>query len=241
MLVAEMLIPSLLSPTRPRLRTPPCEASQQQSRFLDEISTPALLVDVDLLAQRGVELPTLVRAADDDDFTLAAAASGAVYVHSSVISRAPPVPYHKDAQYTICELDCKLPPTGLTLCMGLNNHYDASYYWARSAGLGAALPAPGIGVRRAAAPSDRAEVVRLPESTLAASGIQTNDGKRSEWCEFLRAGEQVQLTPDEPLAALASTLWGDAIYGVSRTGRPPGAEPVVTQEWSVAELLVATK
>ena len=235
-----LFVPLLFSRTR-SLRTPPPPLASEL-RFLDALPTPALLVDVDLLAQRGVELSTLVRAAaaaaanDDDDITLTAAADGVVYVHSSVVSRSPPVPYHKDAQYKICALDCELPPTGLTLCMGLNNHYDASYYWARSAGLGAALPAPGIGVRRAAAPGERAEVVRLPESTLAASGIQTNDGKRSEWCEFLRVGEQVQLTPDEPLAALASTLWGDGIYGVSRAGRPLGAEPVVTHEWSMAVL-----
>ena len=56
----------------------------------------------------------------------------------------------------------------------------------------------------------------------------SNDGKRSEWCEFLRKNDQLQIVPPTSRALLASSVH-DVLVGVRRVGDgvPPGAEPIV--------------
>ena len=160
---------------------------------------------------------------------------GAFYLHATVVEARgagvwggmdrglddPPTPSH-----AVCRLD--LPPSvgqelgGAHLVLGLNNHHVGSYYWARSAGFGAAMEAPGV---------------RLIDGTTLEwdSGSpfvsNSNDGKRSEWVNFLRPGDQVQLQPENPLAQALHLL--PCVYGVSTQGRPLGSEPVVVCRWTL--------
>ena len=74
----------------------------------------------------------------------------ALYLHarvSRVVPREQRQLYHRDASYPLVHLDCALPEGGGYLCMGLNNNYDASYYWARSAGSAGRLPVQLRGLR----------------------------------------------------------------------------------------------
>ena len=60
----------------------------------------------------------------------------------------------------------------------------------------------------------------------------SNDGKRSEWCEFLTKNDQVQIVPASAEAALAAF---DTIVGVTRDGHrgiPRGAEPMIEAAWT---------
>ena len=111
---------------------------------------------------------------------------------------------------------------------------DADYYWARSMGPRARYPAPGIGVRTSA--DGLTEVLRLPEAEAAAlnpqGGIQMNDGKRSEWCEYLKVGDEVDLIPNDAFAALRA--FDGAVVGIRRSGLPLGAEPVTCGAWNWA-------
>lgn len=100
------------------------------------------------------------------------------------------------------------------LCLGLANHHVGGYYWGRSLGVMAASPAVGIGVSLAEAPMGGG-VTRVdspeggPSTTLLPAGASpspqkghfvelqwerrrrfgpnSNDGKRSEWADFLRS------------------------------------------------------
>ena len=125
----------------------------------------------------------------------------------------------------LATLDCTKRQAGGTeafLGLGMNNHFTPGYYWGRSTGPGAAMPAPGVALR-----SDAEEallrLVRLENS---------NDGKRSEWCEFLTKNDQVQIVPASAEAALAAF---DTIVGVTRDGHrgiPRGAEPMIEAAWT---------
>ena len=161
----------------------------------------------------------------------------AAYLHTRVASSLKQRPrYHKDASYALARLDAPLPAGGAYLSMGLNNDYDASYYWARHVGQSSRAPAPGIGVR--ADELGLAEIFRLSEEEGRLQGnLQPNDGKWSEWCEFLKLGDQVDLVPASALAALRAA--GGEVCGISRAGRPLGAEPEVVGQWTRAGLEVA--
>ena len=104
-------------------------------------------------------------------------------------------------------------------------------------GPGARLPAPGIGLREGA--DGLTEVIRMPEAEAAAlnpqAGFQTNDGKRSEWCEYLKAGDEVDLVPLDATAVLRA--FSGKVVGIQRSGRPLGAEPAACGAWT----WVATK
>jgi len=211
--------------------------------LLCDLPTPALLIDVDAasdvrdLLERG-RLPDFAREE----------LGGAVYMHARVTQRLIDLTrasatagelgggrYHRDASYAIAALDVTLPPGGAVLVMGLNNHWDADYYWARSAGKNSNRPAPGIGIR---ASDGRAQVVRLSEAEAVAEsggGVQPNDGKWSEWVEYLKAGDEVDLVMSSPAAAIQAAP-GGRVFGVSRAGRPLGAEPYVCGEWPSAGL-----
>lgn len=89
-------------------------------------------------------------------------------------------------------------------------------YWARAAGAGAFMEAPGIEFR---------------SNRLFASHQSTNDGKRSEWVHFLRPGDQVQLRT-ENLNLLKEV---QTVYGVSRHGRPLGSEPQIICRYGVGD------
>jgi hypothetical protein len=148
------------------------------------------------------------------------------YIHAKVLE-----PRHRDGRY-LAKLDL---PTGSTptttttttvdahLVLGLNNHHVGSYYWARSAGGGAAMEAPGIALRD----GNRLEW----ESSVSFTDCNSNDGKRSEWVNFLTVGDQVQLRPHDLAASIS--LFRDNVYGISSAGRPLGAEPMVVCRFEV--------
>ena len=130
------------------------------------------------------------------------------------------------------------------LGLGLNHHVGG-YYYARGLGTGAAAPAQGIGLRTPAA-GEGLELfwyLRRKELTGAAdpgnlpleARVNSNDGKRSEWVDFLRRGDTVQIIPASPAAALQALgeARGQAVYGVRREGRPKGSEPAVERKWVI--------
>ena len=111
------------------------------------------------------------------------------------------------------------------LVLGLNNHHVGSYYWARSAGGGAAMDAPGIIV-------DGRGILRW-QSMEGPIDCNSNDGKRSEWVNFLRNGDTVQLLPQDADAAVHQFAKLGRVYGVSSRGRPLGSEPEVVCTWKL--------
>lgn len=126
---------------------------------------------------------------------------GLILVHASVIE-AP-------LEAGLARLDVD-PTLDAHLVLGLNHHHVVGYYWARAAGAGAVMEAPGI---------------RLEQACLVWDGddyrsANSNDGKRSEWVAFLRPCDQVQLWPHAMIKD--AVLWG-----VSDHGRPLGSEPAV--------------
>jgi hypothetical protein len=145
------------------------------------------------------------------------------YIHATVLE-----PRHREGRY-LAKLD--LVPTGTSttttvvdahLVLGLNNHHVGSYYWARSAGGGAAMEAPGIALRGGN---------RLEWESSSFKDCNSNDGKRSEWVNFLNVGDQVQLRPHDLAASIRH--FRDHVYGISSAGRPLGAEPMVLCRFDV--------
>ena len=166
----------------------------------------------------------------------------------------------KDATF-LAQLDLPTTTTSATtdvfpaaqLVLGLNNHHCVSYYWARSAGAGAAMEAPGVVFQQGQL---RWQSVDDNNNGLVVS-CNSNDGKRSEWVNFLRPGDMVQLLPcnkmnssgddddDESVVVAAASvlqfvqaMGGDkqCIFGVSAKGRPLGSEPVVVCEWRIQSI-----
>ena len=107
-------------------------------------------------------------------------------------------------------LDCTLEQCSGsgTLALGLNNDFgDAAHYWARAAGKARVDYTPGVSLEE------------LDGFAALRRGIDnTNDGKRSEWVNFLRVGGEVDILPDDPAAALRAA--GGEARGVQRCGRP---------------------
>jgi hypothetical protein len=119
------------------------------------------------------------------------------------------------------------------LVLGLNNHHVISYYWARSAGGGAAMEAPGVIIVYDASASSSAVEIQWasPEGYTACN---SNDGKRSEWVQYLKAGDQIQLRPNNIEKTLRSATFRDNIYGITMSGRPLGSEPIVVCQWQMS-------
>mmetsp|Transcript_11766 Transcript_11766/g.18054 ORF Transcript_11766/g.18054 Transcript_11766/m.18054 type:complete len:292 (+) Transcript_11766:188-1063(+) len=146
------------------------------------------------------------------------------------------------------DLDPTLCCNDAHLVLGLNNHHVGSYYWARSAGAGSSMEAPGVGYD--SNKSNSKGVLRwLDEGGPTA--CNSNDGKRSEWVNFLRKQDTVQLLPRNGQftllefykrygQSLSSSIDEDGkggkgtstrIFGISNEGRPMGSEPAVVCEW----------
>lgn len=144
------------------------------------------------------------------------------------------------------------------LGLGLANHHIGGYYWGRSLGRGAAAPAVGVSVVPASgalqllwARRRRVVAAEAPADLPSALAPNSNDGKRSEWCDFLQRRDRVELVPRDAAVARAlvqltlgssSSLGGGdtggggggggvAVVGVRREGRPRGAEPIVERVW----------
>ena len=143
------------------------------------------------------------------------------------------------------DLDPTLCRNDAHLVLGLNNHHVGSYYWARSAGAGSSMEAPGVGY--GSSKSNSKGVLRwLDEGGPTA--CNSNDGKRSEWVNFLRRHDTVQLLPNDgqdtllefykrqSLSRIDEDRKGEEntstrIFGISNEGRPMGSEPAVVCEW----------
>mmetsp|Transcript_33152 Transcript_33152/g.49399 ORF Transcript_33152/g.49399 Transcript_33152/m.49399 type:complete len:316 (-) Transcript_33152:120-1067(-) len=130
------------------------------------------------------------------------------------------------------------------LVLGLNNHHVGSYYWARSAGSGSSMEAPGVKYGEKIAQENGKESHFTGTLRWEKEGgpmvCNSNDGKRSEWVNFLRVGDTVQLVPmsgQDVLMAVAEKSGSDneirpiRIFGISLEGRPMGSEPEVLCEW----------
>ena len=201
---------------------------------LCDVPTPALLLDHSTAATwRGISPRELDAALNDANAELL---SDLLFVHTATVAgrdaeagAVGTVPAYGFGRTTPAEpvvlatLDCTKRQAGgaeAFLGLGMNNHFTPGYYWGRSTGPGAAMPAPGVALR-----SDAEEallrLVRLENS---------NDGKRSEWCEFLTPQDQMQLVV--PVGALGAF---DTVVGVTRDGQrgvPRGAEPIVEACWT---------
>lgn len=79
----------------------------------------------------------------------------------------------------------------LELVLGLNNHHVISYYWARSAGSGSSMIAPGIRYNDI----NQCLYFANDDDDQNCNNSQTNDGKRSEWVQFLQINDTIQCMP----------------------------------------------
>ena len=120
------------------------------------------------------------------------------------------------------------------LVLGLNNHHVISYYWARSAGSGAAMEAPGVIVVNDATTSSTSNVQIRWASPEGYTACNSNDGKRSEWVQYLKENDQIQLRPNSFEVSLRSETLRDSIYGITMSGRPLGSEPIVVCQWTIS-------
>ena len=226
------VLPSLLPSA---VRSSVCLSEALHSgMYLCDVPTPALLLDHTTAATwRGLSPRALDAAINDADAELLA---DLLFVHVTTVSgreaagavgattlaqRETP-----DAPIVLATLDCSQRQAGgdaSFLGLGMNNHLCGGYYWGRSTGPGAAMPAPGVALLSTGVDDDDSlRLVRIENS---------NDGKRSEWCEFLAAGDQMQIVHDLPSVALSSF---DVLVGVTRDGHrgvPRGAEPIVEACW----------
>ena len=211
--------------------------------FLCDVPTPCMILDHSTALTSRKLSPTLideylndpVAALDDGSHPL----TDLLYIHSSVVSgRESSTAVGQttlsgvtgDVQRTVlARLDVELEHAGgeeAYVGLGLNNHFTGGYYWGRASGPGAAMPAPGVELKSfdGAQESPTACVVRVANS---------NDGKRSEWCEFLRSGDQLQLVPAGTPPSMLANLPFEVLVGCRRSGEgvPPGAEPIVDAAW----------
>jgi hypothetical protein len=153
-----------------------------------------------------------------------------------------------DATPTLCAGPAKL-------VLGLNNHHVGGYYWARSAGAGSSMEAPGVSFgyscSSSSTSSDRGGLLHWTDAN-GPRACNSNDGKRSEWVNFLRLGDTVQLVPTNGQESIlqfvqrygslqpTSNVDDDAllisstrIFGISSHGRPMGSEPEVVCVWTL--------
>ena len=186
----------------------------------------------------------------DCDFEFIEGQPAIGYLHSSVVrAREEAIPGEDDPLSTfLAEID--LDPTlccgDAQLVLGLNNHHVGGYYWARSVGAGASMDAIGVGYGPTS--SDNKEDSKHNMGLLrwlneeGPIACNSNDGKRSEWVNFLRKDDTVQLVPANGQGALLQFTkhFGEQstgeensirVFGISNQGRPMGSEPAVVCEW----------
>jgi hypothetical protein len=232
--------------------------------LLSDLSTPAFLVDVqvlqqhldsvsksantpippiDLFGRKKILVPVPMKDLDKNDncphsfdenatpLLDVLSTPGLCYIHASVVTPQDDTKNQNAAFLATLDL---LPNVAAELVLGLNNHHVGSYYWARAAGAGAAMEAPGVVL-------DAESATLQWESEQGPIACNSNDGKRSEWVNFLRVGDQVQLRPlqlnaQDVLARYANTNLNPTpsrIFGVSSKSRPMGSEPAVVCEWRI--------
>jgi len=95
------------------------------------------------------------------------------------------------------------------LGIGLANHLVGGYYWARGMGIGASLPAHGdvfsettsalYWTKRTTTTTTTTTDTnprRIKEGPTTEESSNSNDGKRSEWADFVQVNDTVQLVPN---------------------------------------------
>lgn len=106
---------------------------------------------------------------------------------------------------------------------------------ARSSGSGSTMDAPGV---RYVDGGDDTGILIWDKN--GPQECNSNDGKRSEWVKFLRAGDTVQLIPTSAEHSLAQFVkhfdnMGKSecirVFGISTDGRPLGSDPLVVCEF----------
>ena len=220
--------------------------------LLSDLPTPCLILELSL-AERSLKENKCTSSLDDILADIANVEStslldGTLFVHTKVTSTAKRDTNDKNlgsgAGTEICEVDIspRQIPGGAYLGIGLANHHVGGYYWARGMGIGASLPAHGIafGHQGSQSSNDMDELGELywkkrgpgqdPNETTEESS-NSNDGKRSEWADFVSVGDTVQLVPDFPLQVLANSTFC-SLVGMRRIGRPLGADPIVEKVWT---------
>jgi len=188
------------------------------------------------------------------------------FLHSSVIRAKSDFVEFRDESKELFLAEIDLPPslTGYKrptaddinqesdspakLCLGLNNHHVGGYYWARSAGSGASMEAPGVVYSETDfyqdGMMDNKGILQWSNENKkegSSASDNTNDGKRSEWVNFLRLGDTVQLIPKDEAACLLKFIekydfYGEGskslrVFGVTMKGRPMGSDPKLVCEW----------
>jgi len=209
--------------------------------LLSDIPTPCLIMELSLAENtaEGVDMDEILSSMVGDSSTVSL--DGCLFVHTRVTdtTERDEITREKGSGKSsiICNVDVppEWIPGGAYLGIGLANHHVGGYYWARGMGMGASLPAHGVNFGL----SDDMKVGRLfwkkrgpgmdaMETTEESSN--SNDGKRSEWADFLSVGDTVQLIPYQTSEVLCSSKF-DTILGMRRIGRPLGADPIVERIW----------
>jgi hypothetical protein len=222
--------------------------------FLSDLPTPSLVLDVHAIQRQigtdvlpplelrhynavlmpadpvnGLQVDTV---ASPHDVLTSTHAYPISYLHCTVTRPRDEVdPISDDPATTfLAEIDLKPADLKAKLVLGLNNHHVGSYYWARASGAGAAMEAPGIFLD---ARNPERGILRWA-SPLGPTDCNSNDGKRSEWVNFLRKRDTVQLLPADAEAAVHIFANKERVYGITSKGRPLGSEPEVVCTWKLS-------
>ncbi len=210
--------------------------------LLSDLPTPSLLLELSMAenAAGEVGLDAAVMRSSDPGISF----EGSLFVHTKVTDTS-----ERDTitriqgsgkSSLICTVDTPpdMIPGGAFLGIGLANHHVGGYYWARGMGIGASLPAHGIDFGTSSSVPGgshgqlfwrrRGPGMDAKETTEESSN--SNDGKRSEWADFLSVGDTVQLVPNNAKEVLTNSPFR-LLLGVRRIGRPMGADPIVERIW----------
>jgi hypothetical protein len=200
--------------------------------LLSDLPTPILLLELSLADGAVPEGATLDGILEDPTKFPQSTLDGALFVHTQVTSTTKRDSVTQQLgsgkSLDICEVDISDVFGGAYLGIGLANHHVGGYYWARGMGMGASLPAHGISFEQGQlswkkrGPGDA--------SLTTEENSNSNDGKRSEWADFLAVSDTVQLVPKSVDQALKSESFS-SLLGVRRIGRPLGADPIVEKVW----------
>jgi hypothetical protein len=219
--------------------------------LLSDLPTPSLMIELSL-AEGAVGKDNNPLSLDDilkDTKYLSTSnisLDGALFIHTKVadtsVRDAITEEQGSGKSHVICQVDAlpTLIPGGAFLGIGLANHHVGGYYWARGMGIGASLPAHGIHFRACEDSENGGELywrkrgpgVDARETTEDSSN--SNDGKRSEWADFVAVGDTVQLVPEDAAEVMKNSPFS-TLLGVRRIGRPLGADPIVEKVWIRSE------
>ena len=234
--------------------TKPTE-SVREGCILSDLPTPCLLLEMSLAESAAGDVgvdTALRRTSCDVDINF----DGSLFVHTTVIDTSERDQITKTLGSGKSSIICKIDttpdqiPGGAYLGIGLANHHVGGYYWARGMGIGASLPAHGIEFGSSSSSSSSSSISNDTANTGSEDGhlfwrkrgpgsdaretteesSNSNDGKRSEWADFLSVGDRVELVPNNATAVIRNSPY-QVLIGVRRQGRPLGADPIVERIW----------